>query len=118
MSGQAEINDMKEYEAEVAASAEPEDNFVELNNEARISLALYLNVSNNGGKVTKEGTLVPPLNVHKLSRMAEVNERTVSKCMERIRNKGFLANNTNGQLVIPDWIEFTDWLKAEGAVVD
>ena len=50
--------------------------------------------------------------------MAEVNERTVSKCMERIRNKGFLANNTNGQLVIPDWIEFTDWLKAEGAVVD
>ena len=118
MSDQAEINDMKEYAAEATAEAQEEEVFVELNDEARVGLALYLIVVNQGGKVTKEGTLVPPLNIHKLSKMAEVNERTVSKCMERLRNKGFIANNVNGQLFVPEMIEFIDWLKTEGAAVD
>lgn len=111
MSSQTEINDIQEFDSEEDAP------FVELNDDARVALALYLKVQ-SGGKVTKEGTLVPTLNVRQLSRVSEVSERQVSKSFDRLRNKGFLANNDNGQLLIPDLIEFETWLKGEGAAID
>ena len=114
MSNQEEIKDLEQFEAEAAGE---EDNFVEMNDEARVAFTLYLDVVKSG-KVTKEGTLVPPLNIHKISRLSEVSPKLVSKCFDRVRNKGFLANNDNGELLIPDIIEFENWLKAEGAYIE
>lgn len=113
MSNQAELQDIQEFDANV----EGDDNYVELNDEVRVAFALYLSVLNKG-KVTKDGTLVPDLNIHKLSRVAEVSNKNVSKNFDRLRAKGFLANTEHGQLVIPNFMEFEDWLKAEGAAID
>ncbi len=109
-----EIEDIKEATAE---AGQDEEHYIELNEEARVGLALYLKVM-NGGKVTKEGTLVPQLNIHQLSRVAEVNEKMVSKCFDRLRGKGFINNNDKGELYIPELSEFEAWLKLEGAVID
>jgi hypothetical protein len=90
---------------------------IELSEEARVALALYLDVVSKG-KVTKEGTKVPSLSTSKLSRIAEVSPKQVSKGFDRLRTKGFLSNDENGDLLIPDIIAFEDWLRLEGAVID
>lgn len=90
---------------------------VELSEEARVAFALYLDVVSKG-KVTKDGTKVPTLSTSKLSRMAEVSAKQVSKGFDRLRTKGFLSNDDNGDLFIPDILAFEDWLRQEGAVID
>lgn len=114
MTNQTEINDISEFDSENSPEREE---VVELSEEARVAFALYLKVL-NGGKVTPTGTLVPALNIHQLSRTAEVNPRQVSKSFDRLRTKGFLNNNDDGELFIPDIIEFENWLKQEGAAID
>lgn len=113
MPNQEELNDIQEFVEEVSQDQEP----AELNDEARVAFALYLDVIKDG-KVTKEGTVVPTLNVHKLSRVAEVSSKQVSKGFDRLRSKGFLANNDSGELFIPDIMAFENWLKLEGAAID
>lgn len=115
MTNQTEINDISEFDAE--QNPEQQEENIELSEEARVAFALYLNVL-KGGKVTPQGTIVPALNIHQLSRTAEVNPRQVSKSFDRLRTKGFLNNNDDGELFIPDIIEFEDWLKQEGAAID
>ncbi len=112
MSNQEELRDMNQAISEEL----PKDENTELSDEARIAFALYLDVMKEG-RVTKEGTKIPPLNTHKISRLAEVNAKQVSKGFDRLRTKGFLNNDDNGDLYIPDIIAFEDWLRAEGAVV-
>ncbi len=112
MSNQEELKDINAAISE----AKPEMD-IELSEEARIALALYLDVMKNG-TVTKAGTKVPALNTHKLSRLAEVNAKQVSKGFDRLRTKGFLSNDDDGELLIPDILAFEDWLKLEGAVID
>lgn len=115
MSNQEEVKDLQTVAVEQSESPEYEE--VELSDEARVALALYLDVMRDG-KVTKEGTLVPTLNIHKLSRRAEVPPKQVAKSFDRLRVKTFLANNEEGALYIPDILAFEDWLKLEGAVID
>jgi hypothetical protein len=112
MSNQEELRDINTAISE----AKPEMD-IELSEEARIALALYLDVIKNG-TVTKSGTKVPALNTHKISRLAEVNAKQVSKGFDRLRTKGFLSNDDSGELLIPDINAFEDWLKLEGAVID
>lgn len=112
MSNQEEIADINQAMAETSS----ENEFVELSDEARVAFALYLDVMKEG-KVTPIGTRIPPLNTNKISRLAEVNVKQVSKSFDRLRNKGFLNNDDNGDLYIPDILAFEDWLKSEGAVV-
>ena len=112
MSNQEELLDMNSAMSEDT----PQEEDVELSDEARVAFALYLDVM-KAGKVTKDGTKVPPLNTAKISRLAEVNAKQVSKSFDKLRNKGFINNDENGELFIPDIIEFEDWLKAEGAAV-
>src|SRR3989338_7171363 len=69
----------------------PEQVEADLNDETRVALALYLKVYSEG-KVTKDGIIVPELNIYKLSQQAEVPGRMVSKTFERLRGKGFLSN--------------------------
>lgn|GEM_PF-1981678 len=114
MPNQEEIKDIQQAQTDAVPS--PEER-IELSEEARVAFALYLDVMKNG-KVTKEGTLVPMLNIHKLSRLAEVSPKQVAKSFDRLRVKTFLANNEEGSLYIPDIIAFEDWLKLEGAVID
>ncbi len=114
MPNQEEIKDI--LQAQTEAVPAPEER-IELSEEARVAFALYLDVVKNG-KVTKEGTTVPQLNIHKLSRIAEVSPKLVAKSFDRLRVKSFLANNDEGLLLIPDIIAFEDWLKLEGAVID
>ena len=114
MSNQEELLDMNTAITEETAG---EEEIVDLSDEARVAFALYLDVMRNG-KVTKSGTTVPPLNTAKISRLAEVNAKVVSKSFDKLRNKGFISNDDNGELFIPDIIEFEDWLKAEGAAVE
>lgn len=114
MSNQEEIQDIKSAQIESEAPAYEE---VELSEEARVALALYLDVVREG-KVTKEGTIVPTLNIHKLSRRAEVGPKQVAKSFDRLRVKSFLANNEEGALYIPDILAFEDWLRLEGAAID
>ena len=113
MSNQEEIRDIEQAQTEVAIAEEP----IELSEEARVALALYLDVAKNG-KVTKQGTLVPPLNIHKLARIEEVPPKLVAKSFDRLRVKTFLDNNEEGALFIPNILEFEDWLRTEGAHVD
>lgn len=109
-------NNMSEHEdLAYIASLEPEQN-PELSEEARIAFALYLDVMKDG-VVTKLGTKVPPLNTNKISRLAEVNVKQVSKGFDRLRTKGFINNDDNGDLYIPDILAFEDWLIAEGAAI-
>lgn len=115
MSNQEEINDMNQALAEETPSEA--ETPVELSDEARVAFALYLDVMKDG-KVTKDGTKIPPLNTHKISRLAEVNPKQVSKGFDRLRTKGFLNNDDNGDLFIPDIIAFEDWLKTEGAAIE
>ena len=112
MSNQEEILDINDAIKEETQ----EDEIVELSDEARVAFALYLDVMKNG-KVTKYGTKIPPLNTAKISRLAEVNPKQVSKSFDRLRTKGFISNDDNGELFIPDVLEFEDWLKTEGAAV-
>lgn len=114
MSNQEEIKDINEAINEETAVEEEKD--PELNDEARVAFALYLDVMKHG-KVTKNGTSVPPLNTNKISRLAEVNVKQVSKSFDRLRSKGYISNDDNGELFIPDILEFEDWLKSEGAAV-
>jgi hypothetical protein len=111
MSNQEELLDMNS-----AISEKSEDEILELSDEARVAFALYLDVMKHG-IVTKEGTKVPPLNTAKISRLAEVNAKIVSKSFDKLRNKGFISNDDNGELFIPNVLEFEDWLKSEGAAV-
>ncbi len=111
MVNQDEINDINTAITE----AVPEEN-PELSEEARVAFALYLDVMKNG-VVTKDGTRVPALNIHKISRLAEVNPKQAGKAFDRLRTKGFLNNDNNGELFIPDIIAFEDWLQTEGAVI-
>jgi hypothetical protein len=114
MSNKEELADINTaFEEKIAESEIP----TELSEEARVAFALYLDVMKEG-KVTKDGTKIPPLNTHKISRIAEVNIKQVSKSFDRLRSKGFLNNDDNGELFIPNLIEFEDWLKAEGAAID
>jgi hypothetical protein len=112
MSNQEELLDMNS-----AMSDGTEEEILELSDEARVAFALYLDVMKHG-KVTKVGTTVPPLNTAKISRLAEVNPKIVSKSFDKLRNKGFISNDDNGELLIPNIIEFEDWLKSEGAAVE
>lgn len=114
MSNQEEIKDINEAINEETAVEEEKE--PELNDEARVAFALYLDVMKHG-KVTKNGTSVPPLNTNKISRLAEVNVKQVSKSFDRLRSKGYISNDDNGELFIPDILEFEDWLKSEGAAV-
>ena len=115
MPNQEELKDIQEAQTDtpVAASDEP----IELSEEARVALALYLDVMKSG-KVTKQGTMIPPLNIHKLSRIAEVPPKLVAKSFDRLRVKTFIANDDEGALYIPDILEFEDWLRTEGAAID
>ena len=113
MSNQEELKDMQMAADE--ANAE-NDTPVELSDEARVAFALYMKVMQSG-KVTKAGTKVPPLNTNKISRLAEVNPKQVSKGFDRLRTKGFLNNDENGELFIPDILAFEDWLISEGAAI-
>ncbi len=112
MSNQEELLDLNQAISEASA----EEREIELSAEARVAFALYLDVMKHG-KVTATGTKIPPLNTNKISRLAEVNVKQVSKSFDRLRNKGFLNNDENGELFIPDIIAFEDWLKTEGAAV-
>lgn len=112
MSNKEELIDINEAIKEQTQA--PEE--VELSDEARVAFALYLDVIKHG-KVTKNGTKVPPLNTAKISRLAEVNAKVVSKSFDKLRTKGFISNDDEGELFIPDVIEFEDWLKSEGAAV-
>ncbi len=112
MPNQEEIKALEQAQEE----ARPEER-LDLSEEARVAFALYLDVMKNG-KVTKEGTIVPQLNIHKLSRIAEVSPKLVAKSFDRLRVKSFLANNEEGSLYIPDILAFEDWLKQEGAAID
>jgi len=111
MTRQDEITDINQ-----AISETVEEKDIELNEEARVAFALYLDVMKHG-IVTKKGTMVPPLNTSKISRLAEVNNKQVSKGFDKLRTKGFLINDNNGDLIIPDILAFEDWLKSEGASV-
>ncbi len=113
MSNKEEIADINTAFEEKVAETEP----VDLSEEARVAFALYLDVMKDG-KVTKDGTKIPPLNTHKISRVAEVNVKQVSKSFDRLRTKGFLNNDDNGELIIPNIFEFEQWLKSEGAAID
>ena len=113
MSNQDELQDINRAINE----DQPKEEITELSDEARIAFALYLDVMKEG-KVTKDGTKIPPLNTHKISRLAEVNAKQVSKGFDRLRTKGFLNNDDNGDLYIPDIIAFEDWLKSEGAAIE
>ena len=104
------------------ANANPETSsneevFIELNEEARVGLALYIDVMQKG-VVSKKGTKIPLLSTKKISKLAEVNAKQVSKSFDRMRTKGFIINDDLGDLYIPDIIAFEDWLKSEGAVID
>lgn len=112
MTNKEELVDINEAMTEAQAERE----VVDLSEEARVAFALYLDVIKSG-KVTKNGTKIPPLNTHKISRLAEVNAKQVSKSFDRLRTKGFLDNDDNGELYIPDIMAFEDWLKAEGAAI-
>lgn len=112
MSNQEELQDIQVAVEE----QEQEETVVELSDEARVAFALYLDVMKNG-KVTPAGTKVPALNVHKLARVSEVNNKQVSKSFDRLRTKGFLANDPNGELIIPDVFLFEQWLEQEGAAI-
>ncbi|MBT6843763.1 MAG: hypothetical protein HOA17_08210 [Candidatus Melainabacteria bacterium] len=112
MSNQDELNDINQALKEGTPAEPPE----ELSDEARVAFALYLELMRDG-KVTKQGTKIPPLNTHKISRLAEVNPKQVSKGFDRLRTKGFLNNDDNGDLFVPDILAFEDWLKTEGAVI-
>lgn len=114
MPNQEEIKDIQEAQADTVPAAEER---IELSEEARVAFALYLDVMKDG-KVTKLGTTVPTLNIHKLARLAEVSPKQVAKSFDRLRVKSFLANNDEGTLYIPDIIAFEDWLKLEGAAID
>ena len=114
MPNQEEIKDIQQAQVDTAPS--PEER-IELSEEARVAFALYLDVMKEG-KVTKLGTTVPMLNIHKLARLAEVSPKQVAKSFDRLRVKTFLANNDEGTLYIPDIIAFEDWLKLEGAAID
>ena len=50
------------------------------------------------GVVTKKGTKVPLLSTKKISKMAEVNPKQVSKSFDRMRTKGFIINDDSGDL--------------------
>jgi hypothetical protein len=113
MSNQEELKDMQTAFEE--SRTEPESP-IELSDEARVAFALYMKVMQEG-KVTKNGTRVPPLNTSKISRLAEVNAKQVSKGFDRLRTKGFLNNDENGDLFIPDILAFEDWLISEGAAI-
>lgn len=112
MSNQEELKDMQTIEDANAEAETP----AELSDEARVAFALYMKVMQEG-KVTKSGTKVPPLNTNKISRLAEVNAKQVSKGFDRLRTKGFLNNDENGELFIPDILAFEDWLISEGAAI-
>jgi hypothetical protein len=113
MPNQEELTDIN---AAVIA-IEDESQQADLSEEARVAFALYLDVMKKG-KVTKSGTKVPALNTHKISRMAEVSSKQVAKGFDRLRSKGFLSNDENGELYIPDINAFEDWLRLEGAAID
>lgn len=112
MSNQEELKDMQTALEEGSEEEKP----LELSDEARVAFALYMKVMQDG-KVTKNGTKVPPLNTSKISRLAEVNAKQVSKGFDRLRTKGFLNNDENGELFIPDILAFEDWLISEGAAI-
>ena len=106
--------------AVTAAEASPapqQEVYIELNEEARVGLALYIDVMQKG-VVSKKGTKIPLLSTKKISKLAEVNPKQVSKSFDRMRTKGFIINDETGDLYIPDIIAFEDWLKSEGAVID
>lgn len=113
MSNQEELRDMQTIEDANQEAETP----AELSDEARVAFALYMKVMQEG-KVTKTGTKVPPLNTNKISRLAEVNAKQVSKGFDRLRTKGFLNNDENGELFIPDILAFEDWLISEGAAIE
>jgi hypothetical protein len=94
-----------------------ENAVIDLSEEARVALALYLDVMQKA-VVTKKGTKIPLLSTKKISKMAEVNAKQVSKSFDRMRTKGFIINDDSGDLYIPDIIAFEDWLRSEGAVID
>lgn len=112
MANKEELVDINEAMSEAQAEKEVTD----LSEEARVAFALYLDVMKSG-IVTKNGTKIPPLNTHKISRLAEVNAKQVSKGFDRLRSKGFLNNDDNGELFIPDILAFEEWLKSEGAAI-
>jgi len=95
----------------------PEQVEADLNDETRVALALYLKVYSEG-KVTKDGIIVPELNIYKLSQQAEVPGRMVSKTFERLRGKGFLSNLPSGHLVVKNLEEFQQWLISQGAIIE
>lgn len=113
MSNQEELKDMQTIEDANQDVETP----TELSDEARVAFALYMKVMQEG-KVTKTGVKVPPLNTNKISRLAEVNAKQVSKGFDRLRTKGFLNNDENGELFIPDMLAFEDWLISEGAAIE
>ena len=69
--------------AVVAPDAGAEEVYIELNEEARVGLALYLDVMQKG-VVSKKGTKIPLLSTKKISKMAEVNPKQVSKSFDRM----------------------------------
>jgi hypothetical protein len=111
------MSEITNNEEVMAPATEDEVVAIELNDEARVAFALYLEVM-QGGKVSKKGTKIPLLSTQKISKKAEVSPKQVSKSFDRLRNKGFIINDENGDLYIPDILVFEDWLKSEGAVID
>lgn len=104
-------------EREIVEQYIPQEETAELSDEARVALALYLKVYNEG-KVTPEGAIVPELNIYKLANAAEVPNRVVSKTFERLRGKGFIANLPSGHLVVKNLEAFEQWLVSQGASID
>ena len=95
----------------------PQEEVAELNDEARVALALYLKIYKEG-KVTPQGVVCPELNIHKLAHIAEVPNKVVSKAFERLRGKGFIGNLPSGHLVVKNLEEFQQWLISQGASIE
>lgn len=103
-------------ERKILRQEHAEETVPDLNDETRVSMALYLKVYSDG-KVTPDGIVVPELNIHKLAQAAEVPERLVSKTFERLRGKGFLSNLPTGHLIVKNFEEFQQWLLSQGAAI-
>lgn len=104
-------------ERKVVEQDVPQEEIIELSDETRVALALYLKVYAEG-KVTPQGVVVPELNIYKLANAAEVPSKMVSKTFERLRGKGFLSNLPSGHLIVKNLEEFQQYLISQGASID
>lgn len=78
---------------------------------ARVARAI-ISIAKEGGKMTKDGMVLPKLTQAEIGKMSDSPRETVNRAFSELKDKGLILPTDTKQILIPDLEKLIGWIKA------